>query len=106
MPGTIGNTNSSKNNRLWSDTIRRACVQNDGKLLRELAEALIEKALEGDIMAIKEVGDRLEGKPVARTELTGQDGNPIETKWLVQIVQVSADAASEANADAETPRQA
>lgn len=63
-----GNTNSSKNNRLWAETIRRAVVQSDGKRLRKIAEALLDKAAEGDIAAIKELGDRLDGKSTQAIE--------------------------------------
>lgn len=70
-----GNQNSSKSNRLWAETIRRAAVQSDGKRLRKIAEALLDKAAEGDISAIKELGDRLDGKATQQieqtTELTG-----------------------------------
>ena len=59
-----GNKNSSKNNRLWAETIKRAVTQADGQKLRAIADALIEKAAEGDIQAIKELGDRLDGKPM------------------------------------------
>ena len=58
----LGNTNSNKNNRLWADTIRRACVQADGETLRLMADALLQKAIDGDISALREVGDRLDGK--------------------------------------------
>jgi hypothetical protein len=71
----VGNKNSSKNNRLWAETIRRAVVQSDGKRLRTIAEALLNKAAEGDISAIKELGDRLDGKSTQqieqKTELSG-----------------------------------
>lgn len=72
--GQLGNTNSSKNNRLWADTIKRVIAQSDGEALRKVAEALVLKAQEGDIAAIKELGDRVDGKSVATTELTGADG--------------------------------
>jgi len=71
----IGNTNSNKSNRLWADTIRRAALANDGKALREMAEALFLKASEGDIAAIKEIGDRLDGKPAQ--VLAGDSENPL-----------------------------
>jgi hypothetical protein len=58
----LGNTNSNKNNRLWADTIRRALIQSDGERIRRIAEALLVKAEDGDMNAIKEVGDRLDGK--------------------------------------------
>lgn len=43
--------------------MRRAIVQRDGKKLRKLADAIVDKALDGDVSALKEIGDRLDGKP-------------------------------------------
>lgn len=86
MPGTIGNTNSSRNNRLWADTIRRACLQADGAKLRAIADKLIEKAAEGDISAIRELGDRLDGKSVQGVELTGAEGGAVEQLLTVKFV--------------------
>lgn len=71
MAAPHGNKNATKN-KPWSEAINRALMAEDGKKLRALAEKLIEKALEGDVPALKEVGDRLEGKP-AQT-LQGPDG--------------------------------
>ena len=62
MPGTLGNTNSRKSNRLYADTIRKIAVQSPHKLTA-IAEALFDKAMEGDLNAAKEIGDRLDGKP-------------------------------------------
>lgn len=63
MAGTVGNKNSSKDNRLWAGTIRRAAVQDKAHRLRSAAEKLLNAAAEGDIAAMKELGDRLDGKP-------------------------------------------
>ena len=63
-----GNQNSSKTNRLWGETIRKAALQADAKLLRKIADKLLEKAAEGDIQAIKELGDRLDGRSVQAVE--------------------------------------
>jgi hypothetical protein len=57
-----GNTNSSVDNRLWANTIRRAIVQGDAGKLRQIADKLIDMAAEGDLAAIKELGDRIDGK--------------------------------------------
>lgn len=57
----IGNKNSSAENRLWGNTIRRAAAQDPEKL-RRIAEKLLEQAEAGDIPSIKELGDRLDGK--------------------------------------------
>lgn len=66
-----GNTNSCKNNRLWAETIRRAIVQSDPERLRRIAESLLNKAEDGDLAAIKELGDRLDGKAKQQVELSG-----------------------------------
>jgi hypothetical protein len=60
MGAPVGNNNNKKN-REWSEAIRKAVVQR--KELDKLANALIDRALEGDLGALKELGDRLEGKP-------------------------------------------
>ena len=73
----LGNTNSSKNNRIWANTIRKLAVQEDYRRIHAIAEKLFENAQEGDLGAIKEIGDRLDGKSVATQELTGPDGSEL-----------------------------
>lgn len=75
MPGgaPIGNRNRS-NTKLWEEAIRRAVLADDGKRLRAIAERLLDKAAEGDIAAIKELGDRIDGRP-AQMIGVGQDPN-------------------------------
>lgn len=82
MAAPEGNENSSLNNRLWANTIRRAVVQADPDRLRRIAEAMLDKAEEGDMSAIRELGDRLDGK-VAQT-IQGPDGGPavLLAQWL------------------------
>lgn len=61
-PGApIGNKNATKN-KAWDEALRRAIVQDDGKRLRAAAEKLLDKAAEGEMFAIKELADRLDGK--------------------------------------------
>jgi hypothetical protein len=72
----------------WSDAIRKAIndVEDGQKKIVKLAEKLVSQALEGDITAMKEIGDRLEGKPQQRTEITGADGGPVEFLTVAQAV--------------------
>lgn len=63
-----GNQNSIKSNRLWAETIKRAVTQSDGERLRRIAEVLLTKAEDGDMNAIKELGDRLDGKAAQAIE--------------------------------------
>lgn len=71
MPAPLGNQNSTLERRAFANAVRRAVVQQDGKALREIVDSLIVKATEGDVQAIKEVADRLDGKPKQQTELSG-----------------------------------
>lgn len=75
-----GNTNGCKANRVWSDAIRMAIARREksGKpgALRDLADTIIDKALEGDMTAIKELGDRIDGKAVQ--SIVGPDNGPIQ----------------------------
>ena len=81
-----GNTNSSKNNRLMNDTLRRVLVQGDALRARKIAEALVSKAEDGDVSAIKEVFDRMEGKALAKTEIGGIDGADIPLSIGISFV--------------------
>ncbi len=73
-----------KSDKLWRQAIMLAVnrVSQDGKTkhLDILAHRLIKSAAEGDISALREVGDRLDGKPVAVQELTGADGGAIKVE--------------------------
>jgi hypothetical protein len=65
-PGApLGNQNAAKG-RVWRAAIERALAArsrvDQKEALDRIAEALIVKAQEGDLTAIKELGDRLDGK--------------------------------------------
>jgi len=51
----------------------------------KLADALITEAMTGNIAALKEIGDRLDGKSVQGVELGGIDGEPIPVT-VIRIV--------------------
>lgn len=72
--------------KIWRDAIRRA-VNGDSTTLDELAMKLVSIAREGDgnasIVALKEIGDRLDGKPKQQIEASGTDGGPL----MVQVVR-------------------
>jgi hypothetical protein len=61
-----GNKNGTKG-RVWSEALRMELAL-DRKYIRKLARALLDKASEGDVSALKELGDRLEGKAVQNIE--------------------------------------
>lgn len=84
----IGNKNSSRANREWADAIRRAVArrEKDGKpgSLNDLADVLIDKALEGDGSSLKEFGDRHDGKPAQA--ITGPDGETLEIRVIERVI--------------------
>ena len=85
MPGgaPIGNRNAAKENRLWASTLHRVVTQENSKRLRLVAESLLAKAIEGDVPAIRELGDRIDGK--VPQGIVGADGGPLQVQdvpWL------------------------
>jgi hypothetical protein len=91
----FGNTNSNKNNRIWANTIRKLAIQEDYKRIHVIAEKLFEKAAEGDLGAMKEVGDRLDGKAIATQELTGADGKDLPSGIGIIFVKPDDSSVSE-----------
>ena len=75
MGAPKGHTNSSKENRVWGKTVKKLAIQEDYKRIHRVAEALFRKAEDGDVAAIKELGDRIYGK--AQQEITGNSDAPI-----------------------------
>jgi len=47
----------------FRDALRAAMFADNHKKLRQLAEKLFERAMEGEVPAIREIADRLDGKP-------------------------------------------
>ena len=73
--GQSGNPNGRAKDKLWADAIRIAVNEayegGDRKKLRVLADKLVDKAIEGEIAAMKEIGDRLDGKAAQSVEVSG-----------------------------------
>jgi hypothetical protein len=71
----LGNSNATKN-KVWADMIRKVATQNPEKM-RKAAESLLNLCVEGDIAAMKEFGDRLDGKSKQQVELSQDADNPL-----------------------------
>ena len=89
--GQAGNTNATKS-KPWQDAINRALARygegdKDGGL-NKLADQLLFKCADGDLPALKELGDRIEGKPAQSVTLGGDQDNPIKHLWQVEVVDV------------------
>jgi hypothetical protein len=60
--------------KVWSDAIRIAVNEafegGDRKKMRVIAEKLVSEALNGNLAAIKEIGDRLDSRPAQTIQAT------------------------------------
>ena len=82
------NTNGAKP---WKEALRisLACYADKkidlerGQALRRIADVTVSMALGGDMSAIQEIANRLDGKPVQAIEGTGEGGAMV-VKWLEQ----------------------
>ena len=67
----IGNKNACKG-KVWSDALHRAIAQDQGKRVRLAAEKLLDEASRGQQWAIRELADRLDGRPRQETSFDAQ----------------------------------
>jgi hypothetical protein len=77
-----GNDNAKKG-KMFYDALRKILVQNDQLKLRKISEKLAESAEKGEAWAIKEIMDRMDGKPVAIQEVQGPGGVELKTGFTL-----------------------
>ena len=70
-----------KSDKHWADAVKRAVHRESAgrgspKWLDVIANRVVEAAAGGDIQAIKEIGDRLDGKPTQTHAHGGSDDLP------------------------------
>src|SRR5512139_3956208 len=84
--GQSGNPSGSASVRPFMAALKRAILADDGKRIRKAAEALLDKAAEGEPWAIDMLANRTDGKPIQMTEISGPDGGPMQTGLMVRFV--------------------
>ena len=86
--GQSGNPDGPRKQKLFEAALQRAIAQDDGKRLRATAEKLLDEAAKGEPWAVRELADRLDGKP--HQSVSGENGGPIRFEliapWMAQSV--------------------
>ncbi|CAB4171888.1 hypothetical protein UFOVP1349_4 [uncultured Caudovirales phage] len=73
QPGVSGNPAGRPKTKPFRDALERviAAASADADALDVIAQALYDKAKTGDVPAMKEFADRLDGKPAQALEMSG-----------------------------------
>ena len=93
-PGQSGNPSGRPKERVWKDALVRAMKRRDAGAkdgdplaLEKLADAVISAAMMGDMSAVKEIADRLDGKVAQTTILQGdEDGGAVRLTAIERTV--------------------
>jgi HPt (histidine-containing phosphotransfer) domain-containing protein len=109
MAGVKGRSGTNKGqDRPFRDALRRAVMEADGdeKKLHRIARALVSQAASGDVSAIREVADRLDGKPRQESDLTindNRDPSTLSDAELAAIIARGRSSGVDADAAEDTP---
>jgi hypothetical protein len=86
--GQFANTNAR--GKILTDALKRALARSgDGDMYagaNKVVQVAVDAALAGEQWAIKEIWDRLEGKPAQAIEHQGADGNPFRVEHIVRTI--------------------
>jgi hypothetical protein len=88
----VGNQNAARA-KVWRAAIMRALERRKPadqrvQAIDELADKLLELVAAGDLGALKEFGDRLDGKP-AQAIVGDDDAPPVRTVSRIELVDLS-----------------
>jgi hypothetical protein len=88
MGAPVGNQNAARA-KVWQAAILRALDKRGAgdrvKALDELAEFLLAACSTGELAALKELGDRLDGKP-AQTLVGDANSDPIQVTQIQRVI--------------------
>jgi hypothetical protein len=70
-----GRPRGAWSDKLWRDALRKAVLKRieGGQKLDRIAEATVAAAMEGKMDAVREIGDRLDGKPAQSIDMAVTD---------------------------------
>ena len=87
-----GNRNAAKSaeDKPWASAILRQMKQNPAKL-NAIALKLLDMAAEGDVAAIREMGDRVDGKPKQAIDATGNVSLTVQVMRFSDVLRELSD---------------
>jgi hypothetical protein len=89
MGAPVGNKNAAKD-RWLANAYKRALATEAGTVeqgLDKIALRVVRDAFNGDQWSIREIGDRLDGKPAQAIIGGGDDDPPLKLKGVVELVR-------------------
>lgn len=104
MPAPYHN-NGGKKEKYWRDALMVAIKRTDKEgrtVLSKIAQKVVEAAMSGDMTAIKEIGDRIDGKAPQSLDVTTHNERPIEE---LTDIELAAFIARRSQGSAGTPAE-
>lgn len=81
----MARTKGATSDKFWSDAVRlavyREAKDDEGEIRKRIniiADKLCRMAMDGDMQAIKEIGERMDGKAPQASIVQGDKENPLE----------------------------
>lgn len=94
QPGQSGNPNGRPKSKPFKEALQKAlkASESNPELLLNVALALVTKAQDGDVAAIREIADRLDGK--VTQPIGGDEDNPLKVVQKIETVIVDPNEAN------------
>ena len=91
MAGAPEGNKNAVNGAECKQALKRALSRKSEKTYREgldmVMDEYVKAACSGESWAIRDMIDRLDGRPSQSHEHTGKDGKPIEMAWTVEVIE-------------------
>lgn len=94
MSGATNHKGGRKSDKLWRDALIVAAKRSDtdGRVyLAKIAEKCVEAAIGGDISAMKEIGDRIDGKAPQSLDVTSRQEHSVIDLSDAQLEMIIAE---------------
>ncbi len=84
QPGQSGNPGGRPKSKPWADAIKRALDKRSD--LDAIAEKLVDAAASGDLPALRELGDRLDGKPAQAVTVGNDESGAFTVEQIKRVI--------------------